>query len=227
MGFILCFCYDLWWLLSFPFLLKFDEEESAQNRAEEEDYKMAQTLSYHDISDSGSDSDIKTMSKSPPKKLGETDTLMVKRKMLEKQIAKMRDLSDSDVTLEPSDDEDTPKLGGGDLNMHEPKSASKNTLANTSLHDISDSGSDDDQTRSISKGKSKSSHKILSKSTPEKTQQGLGEDDTRPVCEFGSKCYRKNPSHVAEFKHSGNECHNLFTYIVYTRYDAYWHFLRT
>lgn len=34
--------------------------------------------------------------------------------------------------------------------------------------------------------------------------------DTRPLCKYGAKCYRENPLHFMEYRHSGREISKLY-----------------
>ena len=66
------------------------------------------------------------------------------------------------------------------------------------------------------KRKSSSSPHLLKKSDTVllSTSKGKVEKEQKPVCKYGSKCYRKNPSHREEFSHPGKvqDIPRKFTY---------------
>ena len=43
------------------------------------------------------------------------------------------------------------------------------------------------------------------KSKRKSSKKSIGESPQKPSCQYGSKCYRKNPTHLAEFSHNVDE----------------------
>ena len=127
------------------------------------------------------------------------------------------DLSDSDVTIDPNDEQLSPNLiSSSDQEEMPPKKSKKSTKSepyrfkktNSSVHSVSDSDSDEEIKTSKIRGKTVPSGGLKRKQDTalldESPKAGTSKDvtDTRPVCEYGKDCYRKNPSHLREYSHT-------------------------
>lgn len=103
--------------------------------------------------------------------------------------------SDSDRTIDSDELEEIISRAkaeqGSSTNGKKQKLSPKNLKRTHLFHDISESDSDDNiKVRKIEKKNSKSPKKKVDANA-----------DNRPVCKYGSNCYRKNPDHKREFYH--------------------------
>ncbi|XP_064603325.1 tyrosyl-DNA phosphodiesterase 1-like [Liolophura sinensis] len=202
---------------------QFDEEA----HGEEASYRLAVSLAgRHDISDSDSDITIEPENTSPSSPdLFQTDLSYENQSSHNNSTAginrstTVHDISDSSYSGEEAERSCTASSSGGELKT------------NRSLHDISASDSDTEPSTSLKDQRSQSSLSLKRKSGAEEsldsnisqkrrktdldrdsvgseedvaTQPLAGDDEenSKPLCKYGSKCYRKNPSHRAEFRHT-------------------------
>lgn len=91
--------------------------------------------------------------------------------------------------------------------------------APSKLHDISDSDSDD--VRPTKKQKLQEQVTVTPVEATSSNRTKLSPVESRkkkekPICKYGAKCYRKNPSHLQDFRHPGKL---LFT-VVNCHYEA-------
>lgn len=179
----------------------------------------------HDISDSDSDITLEPENTSPfSPDLFEADLTSANRSSLNNSTASgdrstsLHDISDSSYSEEEAERRYTASSSGGELKT------------NRSLHEVSASDSDTEPSTSLKGQRSQSSLSLKRKSGVEesvdsstsqkrrKTETGKDcvnseedvatqpleeEENRKPLCKYGSKCYRKNPSHLAEFRHTG------------------------
>ncbi|XP_035211281.1 tyrosyl-DNA phosphodiesterase 1-like, partial [Stegodyphus dumicola] len=99
--------------------------------------------------------------------------------------------SDSDRTIDSDELEALLAQSKAETNSKENEDSVgkvKRRKCHTKLHELSDSESDD-------------GHKRKRKIAPENE---VATDD-RPKCRYGEKCYRKNPDHIKNFYHPGDE----------------------
>ncbi|KAK7488420.1 hypothetical protein BaRGS_00020394 [Batillaria attramentaria] len=187
---------------------EFEEEEKKHRKQIMADAQMAASVAKaHEISDSDTDSDATV---EPPDYCSPHDG--------------SQDLFDSST--------DRPSSSKGSRQNSSPHSASKLPLERktSKIHEVSDSDSDGEKdnrpVKQIQVEKAPHCHRpavsrdstvVLSKKTTLSLSNGTtnrdsesdgcrsqkGGDD-KPVCKYGDKCFRKNPSHFQEFSHKVN-----------------------
>ncbi|XP_071486874.1 tyrosyl-DNA phosphodiesterase 1-like [Diadema antillarum] len=156
---------------------------------------MARALAAgHDISDSDSDGEEKL----PLRKLVSKSSFVSEHSVSD---------SDSDATyIEEEEEEDRDR----NSNDNHPKRAkSKRKHPTDSDSDVSD---DEPSTSSRIRGKirgseneNSSSPKRLKRDDTVLLDEGESSASSKPECQYGKQCYRKNPSHLREFKHAGKD----------------------
>lgn len=102
--------------------------------------------------------------------------------------------SDSDRTIDSDELEEIIALSKKEQSVNSRKKETP-----FKVHAISDSESDEDEIEV-----KKVTVKDRAKNTEKKAIATKRKIDNRPRCQYGSKCYRKNPDHRREFYHPGN-----------------------
>lgn len=106
--------------------------------------------------------------------------------------------SDSDKTIDSDELEEIIAKAKAEQSSSNPISKKKSLKRHSAVHYLSDSDSDD--------GIKVKKREILKPTKSENSKERVKADD-RPVCQYGSKCYRKNPEHKKQFFHPGYHYH--------------------
>ena len=128
--------------------------------------------------------------------------------------------TDSDSTFDPTLEEPVEPVIDSPPEKRNPVPAAKQTLGRSSVHEVSDSDSEDlfddnDVDDTVNKEASKQpaaeyfsqTNYATSDPTPPsrlaKAETIVVKTETKPLtpCRYGLKCYRKNPTHFKEFSH--------------------------
>lgn len=119
----------------------------------------------------------------------------------------MVNMSDSDRTIDSDELEEIKEGKAESRPCHPPQR--KKVRRSEKLHDISDS-SDTDETpdelfTTERQSPVASSLDTIQNAPSSDSEKCEAPDDNRPLCRYGSRCYRTNPEHRRQYRHDGND----------------------